>query len=351
MDAFHCLLTPAQQLQLSCRVAGHRRAKLLEIWPGLRAVGAGYRLRRGLDGCERIVHDEPCVHLLVERKWPATGLQGRPLPRHLRAAITLNGRRIWCAVPTDVQEMPAAQEAICARNGKDTWPFGIRVGDGIPMCGVATCCIRRPRDPSVTYLLSCRHVLGRTAMDADRNRSGLQVDLGSTPYQTVGRTTSIRGRLADAAQASFDAQLAEIEPQGVDDVMHGISFESAESYLRNPWDVGLGYWIATGRADGSYRHLVWTDHVGVVTGFDIPYALGDGSQVVARHDLLLRGRPGEPLEFGDSGSPATTATSGHRLMGMFIASSERFAYVIPAWQLLSPLNYGRLGETRWELVP
>lgn len=353
LSAFHRLLSPRQQRRLVARVALWRGPALRAAWPQLRAVGAGYRSRRDADGHERILTDEPCVHLFVDGDALAAGGARTRLPAELPARLVLDGRSVHCAVPTDVQALPAAVSPQHALD--DGPPFGIAVGDAGAevMYGVATCALRRPREPERSYLLSCRHVLGRTALDGFDDRSGIRVALGAAGRGTVvASTTSIRGRIGDASRGSFDAQLADVDPLLIDQALQGIAFDGSENYLRDPGDVGLGYWIATGRRDEfGHRLLVWVDHVGFVVGFRIPYQLPGGGTIAASHELLLRGRPSVPIRPGDSGSPALATPSGQRLVGMLIASGETYAYVIPAWQLLSPLNYGRPGEARWQLLP
>lgn len=78
----------------------------------------------------------------------------------------------------------------------------------------------------------------------------------------------------------------------------------------------------------------------------IPYP---GVGLVA-HEMLIESQltSGEILG-GDSGSPVVTHIGGGTLLGMFIAGSHTLFYIIPAWQLFTPSNYGRPNET-WALV-
>jgi len=112
--------------------------------------------------------------------------------------------------------------------------------------------------------------------------------------------------------------------------------------------VGLGFWIATGRADGKGRRkFVWVDYTGTVKDFEMPYSLGDGSVVRVRHRLVLHGISESLLMSGDSGSPAVRTQSGKQLMGMYIAGKASNAYVLPAWQLFNPRNLSVGNELSW----
>jgi hypothetical protein len=349
-------LSRAEQLQLAFEVALSRGPELCRAYKNVVKVTSGFRTRRDDSSSKPKLHREPCIGFIVERKWRTPGRRGDPqaLPKHLLAFGTVGGKRALCAIPTDVRLMSEYGKPVPHATA-DSLPYGIlvdRENARYFSSGVATCGVRRPVDPGTTYVISCRHVLSRTSLDLDRDQTGLPILLGTPARPELGATTDVRGRLDDDSSPSFDAQLAALDDaQALDRVLGGISFDAEGGYLERPGDIEDGFWVATGRVgvDGK-RLLIWVEYHDPVPDFEMPYQLADGTTITVKHDLVLHGVPEEPLLFGDSGSPAIRVRRGQRLIGMYIGGSTGHAYVIPAWQLMTPRNFGRGDEQGWTLV-
>lgn len=356
LQNFHHGLSRAEQLQLAFEVALSRGQELCRAYKNVMKVTSGFRTRRDNSVSKPRLYREPCIGFIVKRKWGTAGRIGdqQALPKHLLAFGTVSGRRVLCAIPTDVRLMSDYGRPV-PHDSLEAMPYGIlvdRENARYYSSGVATCGIRRSVDPSTVYVMSCRHVLSRTALDLDRDQTRLPILLGAAARTEMGSTTDIRGRLDDDSSASFDAQLATLEnAQELGGVLGGISFDAEDSYLTRPGDIEDGFWVATGRLGADSRRLfVWVEYQDPVPDFEMPYQLADGTTIIVKHDLVLHGVPQEPLLFGDSGSPAIRVKRGQRLIGMYIGGSAGHAYVIPAWQLLTPRNFGRAGEQGWSLA-
>ncbi len=352
-------LKRADQLQLAHEVSVTQGPTLVGAYTNLLSVGSGYRTRRNADTGVPALQREPCVSFLVRRKWPTAGRPGHPqaLPKHLLAFANVNGQRLLCAVPTDVRPRSDYGKPV-PHDGGESFPFGILVRQAQAdsySAGVATCAVHRPAQPGTSYVLSCRHVLSWPAVDLSQNLAPRPVRLSRAPHSPLGKSTAVRGPLDAGLVAGFDAQLAAVEqPAALRDALGGLVFDSATSYLHEPGELDKdgGFYVATGRlgADGR-RLLVWVNYEDTVTDFEMPYTRADGSKVVVRHDLVLFGVPAAPLIFGDSGAPAVRLRRGQQLVGMYIGGEDGRAFVIPAWQLMHPANYGLPAEAQWSLAP
>lgn len=77
------------------------------------------------------------------------------------------------------------------------------------------------------------------------------------------------------------------------------------------------------------------------------------------HDVaLIRSQPQPATAPGDSGSPIVTR-DGQTLLGMHVSGIDGVddsgaytvaAYMIPAWELLDPVNYTGVGREQWTLM-
>lgn len=237
------------------------------------------------------------------------------------------------------------------------FPFGIVVsqaGQSTVGAGVATCLVRRSVQPAQTYLLSCRHVLSLSLVDPWAPLAQLAVRAVGAGLLPLGTSTPIRGPLAGGMAPDFDAQLARVDAaDGGQRALHGLAFDRTPPHVRSQADLqGLGgYWVATARRGaGGARHLVWVDHVGSVLDFTMTYTLPGLGERLITHTLVLRGTAHDRLVPGDSGSPAILTQRGGRLIGMYIGGDGVNAYVLPAWQLLDPRNYGLGSAETWALA-
>jgi len=236
------------------------------------------------------------------------------------------------------------------------FPYGIavsRVGLNTVGAGVATCLVQRSTEPGQPYLVSCRHVLSLSLVEAASPLDALRVSAVGDETRALGQPTHIRGPLVGGMAPDFDAQLARLH-QAADGpkVMRGLSFDRTPSHVRGVADLQAqpGFWVATGRpgTDGG-RHMVWVDYRHFTTDFTMAYTLAPGVTRLITHTLVLVGSSHDTLGPGDSGSPAVLTQRGGRLIGMYIGGDGTTAYVIPAWQLLNPRNYGVASGETWTL--
>ncbi len=352
---FRRRLTRTQQLRLAHEAATTRSAELRLAYPGLVSVGSGFRMRCAESGGRPVLTREACVIFVVARKWRTTGRPADPrrLPAHLMAAAGTEEQRILCAIPTDVRPLALyGRPQPRASFSEVPMPFGVLVqapGSEDDVCGVVTCGVQRPGQPGTVFAMSCRHVLSRSLIDSDDSQTALPVLLNRDDQPGLGKTSAVRGELLRSPGHGFDAQLIKLRGSAeLRQAMSGLKFALADAYLQDPGDLGLGFWIATGRADGKGRRkFVWVDYTGTVKDFEMPYPLGDGSVVRVRHRLVLHGISESLLMPGDSGAPAVRTQGGRQLIGMYIAGKGVNAYVLPAWQLFNPRNLGIGNELSW----
>lgn len=348
-------LSRSARLQLAHEIALTRGRELCLAYKNLVAVSSGFRTRRASPGATPSLRREPCVGFIVDRKWGVQAGDHNPqsLPRHLFAFSEVDGARVLCAVPTDVRSRRDYGRPV-PHDGDGDLPFGVLVDSPTASAfasGVVTCAVQRPVVPATSFVMSCRHVLSCTDLVADPDGTGLQVLLGTTARPVLGKTTVLRGRLGDDSAFSFDAQLAVIgDQQALKRAQGGLSFDAGDSFVAQPGDISDGFWIATGRSDADgKRVLVWVDYQDTVENFRMDYEI-EGRMTTVVHRLVLHGVPEATLQDGDSGSPAVRVRRGQRLIGMYIGGSSGHAYVIPAWQLMTPKNFGKPSETNWALV-
>lgn len=324
-----------------------RGPELMRGFPDLLAVGHGRRRRgrRSKDGKGRIVQREWCVLFLVNQKWRGAEAEQTEhrLPPRLLCFETIRGRRQLLAVPTDVDEMSAPMSQAGATGI-------VSVTSGLPPAtGALTCLVQcRSADGRRAWrALSCRHVLGKTNIQAG-GVDGAEVRYEGT---LIGRTSSIRGDVAPDQPACFDAQAMEV---------HDLATTKSAMWT---WKWPRGHVAYAGELDkqlwlylpskpipvpATYRG-VWS-HYGIGYG---PPNLRFVSLVGPLVEVELKS--GARTEFGDSGSPLVIGYSQPQLAGMHIAGSfdpavKRFiSFCIPAYALLdSSLYAGADGET-WSL--
>jgi hypothetical protein len=342
-------------LRLAHEVALTRGRELCLAYSNLVSVSSGYRTRREGSGGTPQLYREPCIGFIVGRKWSGPGRADNPqaLPRHLYAFGTFEDKRQLCAIPTDVRARRDYGRPV-PHDGSDDVPFGILVDSASAndfASGVVTCAIQRPAVPSAQFAMSCRHVMSCTDLVPDPDESDLPVLLDTAARPALGRSTALRGRLGDNSAYSFDAQLATLKnSQALALLAGGLAFDGGASYATEPSEIGTGFWIATGRADAAgKRLLVWVDYQDTVQDFEMTYEIG-GRPTTVVHRMVLHGRPESELQDGDSGAPAMRVRRGQRLIGMYIGGSKGHAYVIPAWQLMTPSNFGKPAEAGWQLI-
>jgi hypothetical protein len=331
------LLSRGQQFELAGEIAETRGRELCLAYRNLISVGSGYKVRRsGPWGKAKLVRI-PCVVFVVSRKWRTPGRKGdvQRLPKDLLTYGTIGGKRIRFAVPTDVKPVswygkpkPRSYAGVVLRQPPTR-----------PVIGAMTCAIRRSDNANRSYALSCRHVF---SMSLESNPEAERVEVRTAEGSLlVGKTTAIRGGFVKSPEYSFDAQLAEIhDVEAFKKGFGGLRFDSKPNIAMSRDDLPKsGFYIVTPRKDADNRRLrIWVDYEGT-NPFGFSYPLAKGEMMIVHEELIFT-RASEILENGDSGSPAVTNLTGGKFLGMYIGGDDGRAFIIPAWQLLQPWNYG-----------
>ena len=343
-------LDPSAQFLLAQEIVDIRGPDLCMAYHNVISVGFGYKTKRAAKSRKVQLVRTPCVTFVVSRKWRTPGKSDdtQKLPAFLWAYAHLRGKRMLCAVPTDVR--PLSDYGDARPHALDR-PFGVtidRAATNTLVLGTITCAIKRPLFPDDLFALSCRHVFSRSIDDAEEASGNCPV-ISETSESLIGKSTVVRGPLLEGA--SFDAQLAKVQDMAaLREALAGIRFDPKQPLLRGPGNMESGFWVATPRAgsDGN-RLLIWADFHGFVMNKTFRYPMNGGHIQVA-HEMLIHAVVSEKLIPGDSGSPAVRSKTGNRLIGMYLGGDGKNAFFIPAWQLIQPQNYQRAGEATWSVA-
>ena len=346
------------QLALASEIVATRSAELCLAYENVVGLAYGLRLRVGSNQMRRVT-DTVCVCFVVREKWTATAKVDRKqtIPKELFAYATINGERRLCAVPTDVES---------AEMYMDAGPSGHREivdvsqsasnGKSVRAVGALACLVQRPEfKPDQTWALSCRHVLSLSLKGNSRLSSGLPVKVRTNRGTTIGKTTAVRGPLRTSGY-SFDAQLLKVSNlKALQSTLAGISYDDADSYANGLRDIPGNYFVLVPRPSGSRRR----SHAAIplsMARIHSSHTLSYGGRINGQvtHRIVIESRANGPQlgPFpGDSGSPVVTRPDGGVLLGMHFGGKKSggLSFMIPAWQLLNPRNYGRSREVPWKL--
>lgn len=372
---FDGLASPARKMALVREIVATRAAELTLAYGNLVMVTAGYKSRTSEAGIEE-VHPEPCVILVVKRKWSGQpkGKAGQRLPERLLTFGQEGRERTLYAVPTDVQ--PAqwflgsiARTASCVRLDDPVAAFRLP--------GTLTCGVRLRGATAAAgsgFALSAMHVLSPAPEQVG--------PAGGTAFSAIGTDATVRGRSAawgghlDPVQGTgFDAQLAQVsDPAWFTGAFAGMVLSAHRPYVASAH--GFDDLAATMRfqvlAPSNHPSHVGLPRPPMLAQFtamvheELPLIYevrraGKLDRVFIRHPELIRlqvleGCPAP--ESGDSGSPVVSwwPDGSVVLVGMFIASggtpqTARMAYVLPAWHLFDPLNWSGLPVGTLALTP
>ncbi len=352
-------LTAAEQMQLVREVVKTRAAELTLAFRNVVMVLAGHKLRSRRDGSERLLR-KPCIVFVVRNKWDRTrdaAACEQLIPRRLLAYATVAGRRVLCAVPTDVQDergfhgaTPQAERAIYLHDPADE-------------LGTLTCAVQVGQR---RMLLSCRHVLSPLPEILGGIGSGsrfVRFSIAGQPPAgpAVGTSAGIGGALREHPEISFDAQLATIAPGAgptLKTLLTDMPLSASEPFLESPerFDQVV--------AERHFEILVPDNNPKAATRprptyaarfesllrrefqFDYQVRIGGVRQTcsVSHWELLklklLAGRRTLP---GDSGSPVVVwnVDGSCTLVAMHIAGiqGQPYSFAIPSWQLFAASNY------------
>ena len=315
-----------EQMQLAQELVTTRQAELVRAYPDVISVSPGYRLR---GNGRRWVEPEVCVILVVKRKWTgkAEGGPERRVPAELFGYKTIGGRRVLCAIPTDVEDGsrltrlgPQAQIEVLAPGGRS-------------VLGSIACAVTRGAD-EMPYAIGCRHVF--SAGTREPGGGTIRLVAGRT---LIAATLSAAGPLANAPVESFDGQLAQVLAER--ELFEALDKIVVDAFALG-WDefrVGVDYWIRTARGPIRARF---------VSQYDATVHYSSALHAVHQRDLVRLLLPDGVTQLGDSGAPILTDPDGGKLMGMHVigGGEERISLAIPGWRLMDPVSYGlAAGET------
>lgn len=345
-------LDAAAQFGLVREIALCRGAELTLAYRNLVMVAAGYKYKQRPDGGERRLA-LPCVVLVVKAKWSASEDQQRRgdlqrLPSELLAFVTrADGRRVLCAVPTDVR-LDTHYSGAQAHTDRAVAVAG--------EAGTLTCAVElRQGSKRTRYLMSAQHVLSpQPVLDPAALAIG-QTLLCVAGRQAVppvlGASANIGGRLRRAPAMSLDVQLAEPDAAArstLRQMLADLALSTQQPYVATYDDFGalmggdLEILVPDNNpnAGGGGRASVMGRFDGFMPpAFSIEY--GDPPVRIHHFELLrLKLRTGRTLG-GDSGSPVVRwrDDGSATLVGMHIAGATGLSYVLPAWQLFDLASY------------
>lgn len=355
-------LDHATQMRLARETALTRGAELTLAYRNVVMVAAGHKYKRRKDGRERRI-ELPCVVFVVRRKWTADESAARDpqrLPAGLLAfADDALGRRVLCAVPTDVQHV----DRFCG--ARATAQRAVFVDTPALEFGTITCAVElRGAGAKRRLAMSALHVLSPLPeLDPVAMRTGAEITRlarGVPPAQPplLGRSVAIGGRLRSGTAISFDVQLAEVlqgawatlRPMLADlalsptvpfvasaDDFHALSREGFELLVPdNHPDAGF-----EPRPPMLARFDTFMPPSFSVA-YDVTEAGGHARRRVHHFELLqLVLASGRRTLQGDSGCPVVfwRDDGSATLVGMHIAGDGKLSYVLPAWQLFDLDNY------------
>jgi hypothetical protein len=317
-----------EQMQLARELVTTRQAEIARAYEDVICLSPGYRLRGSR---RRWIEPDVCVILVVRKKWtPRTrGPVKRRVPAELFVYATIRGRRVLCAVPTDVEDGPRLSNL---RPQVRIEAFAPQRGRGQ---GAIACAVVRGNDPA-PYAIGCRHVFGGGTGEP----GGATIRLAPVGA-TIASVVPTAGILDNAPADSFDGQLALVTDERL--LMKALDGILAEDFALG-WEefrFGVDYWIHT--PDGPIRARFVSQFGATITYSD---AL-DGVQHIDLARFLL---PESATQPGHSGSPILTRETGGRLVGMHvIGDALDTSLAIPAWRLLDPASYGIDKPETWTL--
>lgn len=216
------------QRRLTAEIVESRAEEIRRAYSAVIGVGYGFRTRgrwTNKGGDRRTVTDEPCVVLMVTRKWrkrPKTpAALSREVPDHLLAFCDVAGpdgqvRRL-CAVPVDVIE--SADHRASPQNGVNAERSTARDEDGVrPDDHGSFTALVVPRGGGPTYAVSCFHF----AAKSNDHNLGKPVRRASFTLKhdssagTFGDLSPYMGRLVSPDELSLDVALVEVRPGMLD---------------------------------------------------------------------------------------------------------------------------------------
>lgn len=288
---------------LAFELAARRRGELSKL-PNVVSVGEGIRVVNGK------WTSDPCLRVLVRRKWTSRARRPGSVPTHLATYVRIRGRRRRVLVPCDVEPMAATR--------LHAGGSACHSSDGTRSVTGTACCVLRLDGSAATYVMGCNHVLGLTLRGPPvRSQfSGVRISI-------AGRDV---GHLYDyASPAFYDAALGLLTSQLSPLVDDGGTLRRLSGNATGLRDIPATYRIlrSTGTpAIARYHTIAPWEQCGY----------GGGATCYRfRHVLFSEYLEGF-ADIGDSGAPLVDA-AGY-LIGMHFGGNARFSVAFPIYELL-----------------
>lgn len=351
-------LAPGAQLRLAQEAAEARGPDFTRAIRNVVALTAGLKRCKDRQGRERLL-EQPCVIFIVRNKWSASGAgpAAQQLPHELLSHADVDGQRVLCAIPTDVQTAePLAQVRVQARTGVDV------ADDGASAAGTLAWSLRIGGQGP--YVLAPVHVLSPLP---DLARRGLRAGAKATLYGDDGApepgpqlltALSYGGRLVPSPALSFDAQLAKASDlPRLRQALAGLRISKRQPVAQDVAEVmalsstkGLLVMVADNHPalPGLQRGPLQARFSQLINArMPQAYQVAGGQTALVSHLMLLELELalGNDTLPGDSGAAVVAqAQDGFTLVGMHIAGVPGLhrSIVLPAWMLFDRLRYERL---------
>lgn len=345
------------QRTLAFETAFSRATELQLAYPSVVSVASGFRTRGrwGKSGDRRKVFREPCVVLMVKRKWStrpsSAAARKKELPKFLHAFCDAKEGdatvRRPCIVPVDVVE--AGDHVGTLRNGEAARS---RVHDDAtpPARHDATgslAAIVRASQSDERFALTCHH-FGAMSRDYD-GAPVARASIYLNGRKAEGRYAALSrhiGRIVEPPDASLDGALLRPEPDKIDAVRRAVGPYRPTTFwspLKNP-PIVVRVVVTDGRAPIRAEYVIRHPNFQGMKYFA-------GARPQPRHVEMWEYNVvgGTPTRGGDSGCAVLTAKYDC-FVGMHLGGVNGTGriFVLPAYLCLDAGAYGLTGSLSLE---
>jgi Trypsin-like peptidase domain len=140
-------LTLTERMKIALAVARRRGSGFIRQFPGVVAVGAGFRLQNG-----KTVDNDVCLRFLVAKKHAHR--RRSSIKREIIVYVNRRGQRRAVRIPTDISPFSGGRPHRDLRRGIVT-----QINTDLHSYGAACCLVRDARNTAIRYLLTCYHVI------------------------------------------------------------------------------------------------------------------------------------------------------------------------------------------------
>lgn len=339
-------LPAGEQRQALLELIETRQEELKRLAPNILFVTCGYGTYRARKpqksskpqtlserkAAKRLVDDVMGITFVVKRK-KADLHERHRIPTHLLTYWPVDGQRVLCAVPTDVESAdelrPTAQApTTVTRTGVNNYARG-----------VVTALVQPPDESNAPlWALSCEHVFGMTEYVGAAEPTDNNVHVNEPPGPTFATVTRYWGKLVPDAGTSFDAALAKVSSRGLAETARPVICDRFATIDEIQRELVIHTLRPTGLQQIKAKQ---TKYYIRAHSFYVTYK-GLGK---IYHEEVFEMTADPPTQPGDSGSPVTgVGEFATMLMGMHIAGDGQRAYMVPAYQLMKMKNFLRLSN-------